>query len=65
MSWKRTEEPRTEFVTVRFSPSEAEEIDYLVGRMNAKNRSEAVRTAVASTVKRERSRAKKTRGVSP
>lgn len=62
MTWKRTDEPRTEFVTVRFSPTEAADLDYLVGRMNAASRSEALRHAVEATVKRERSRAKKSGG---
>jgi Arc/MetJ-type ribon-helix-helix transcriptional regulator len=59
MAWKRTEEQRTVFVTVRFSPSEAADIDFLVGQMNAQGRSEAVRAAVRQTVKRERRRAEK------
>jgi hypothetical protein len=61
MSWPTTNDPRTEFVTVRFTASEAADIDWLIGYTNAKNRSAAVRSAVDRVVHAERKRAAKQR----
>lgn len=60
MSWPTTSDPRTEFVTVRFSVAEAAEIDWLISQVNAKNRSEAVRSAVERVVAAEHRNAAKT-----
>lgn len=59
MAWPKTDNPRTEFVTVRFTVDEAKDIDWLIQRTNAKNRSAAVRGAVDRVVHAERKRAKK------
>lgn len=61
MSWPTTNNPRTEFVTLRFTVDEAADIDWLIGQVNAKNRSAAVRGAVERVIAAERRRAKKTR----
>lgn len=61
MAWPTTDDPRTEFVTVRFTVAEAQDIDWLIGQVNAKNRSEAVRGAVDRIVAAERKRAKRSR----
>jgi hypothetical protein len=60
MAWPTTNDPRTEFVTVRFTVDEAADIDWLTSHTNAKNRSAAVRGAVDRVVAAERRRAKKT-----
>lgn len=59
MGWPTTNDPRTEFVTVRFTVSEAADIDWLQGQTNAKNRSVAVRDCVDRVVAAEKRRAKK------
>lgn len=59
MSWPTTDDPRTEFVTVRFTVDEAADIDWLKGQVNAQSRSAAVRQAVDRVVAAERKRAKK------
>lgn len=56
MGWPTTDDPRTEFVTVRFTVAEAADIDWLKGTTNAKNRSVAVREAVDRVVAAERKR---------
>ena len=61
MSWPTTNDPRTEFVTLRFTKSEAADIDWLIGQTNAKNRSVAVRDSVGRVVAAERKRAKRVR----
>lgn len=61
MSWPTTNDPRTEFVTMRFTVSEAADIDWLIGHMNAKSRSAAVRDCVDRVVAVEKKRAKKQR----
>lgn len=60
MSWPTTNDPRTEFVTVRFTVAEAADIDWLRGITNAKSRSAAVRGAVDRVVAAERKRAART-----
>ena len=56
MAWPTTDDPRSEFVTVRFTKAEAADIDWLRGRVNAKDRSKAVRGAVDRVVAAERRR---------
>lgn len=59
MAWPTTNDPRTEFVTMRFTKDEAADIDWLIGQTNAKNRSVAVRSCVERVVTAERKRARK------
>lgn len=59
MSWPTTNDPRTEFATVRFTVSEAADIDWLVGHTNVKSRSAAIRNAVDRVIASERKRAAK------
>ena len=59
MSWPTTNDPRTEFVTVRFTKSEMADVLWLQGVTNAKDRSAAVRQCVDRVVAAERKRAKK------
>lgn len=56
MSWPTTNDPRTEFVTTRFTVSEASDLDWLIGRVGAKNRSAALRGAVDRVIAAERKR---------
>lgn len=60
MAWPTTNDPKTEFVTVRFTVSEARDIDWLIGHMNAKNRSAAIRNAVDRVIAAERKRQART-----
>ncbi len=59
MAWPTTSDPRTEFVTLRFTVSEAADIDWLQAQTGTKSRSAAVRNAVGRVVAAERKRAKK------
>lgn len=61
MAWPTTNDPRTEFVTVRFTVDEAADIDWLRGQTNSKSRSAAVRGAVDRVVSAEKKRASKAR----
>lgn len=61
MAWPTTNEPRTNFVTVRFTDAEAADIAWLMGVVNAKDRSSAVRQCVDRVVAAERKRAAKQR----
>jgi hypothetical protein len=61
MSWPTTDDPRTEFVTVRFTADEAADIAWLQGITNAKNRSAAVRQCVDRVVSNEKRRAAKSK----
>ena len=63
MSWPKTDDPRTEFVTVRLTASEAADVDWLQSHVNAKSRSAAVRDAVDRVIAAERKRAARTRPV--
>ena len=63
MSWPKTDDPRTEFVTVRLTASEAADVDWLQSQVNAPSRSAAVRDAVDKIVAVERKRAARTRRV--
>jgi Arc/MetJ-type ribon-helix-helix transcriptional regulator len=59
MSWPTTDDPKTEFITVRFTASEAADIEWLTGHTNAKNRSAAVRAAVDRVVSAEKRAARR------
>lgn len=59
MAWPTTTDPRTEFVTVRFTASEMADVLWLQGHTNAKDRSAAVRQCVDRVVSAERKRARK------
>lgn len=61
MAWPTTDDPRTKFVTVRFTEDEAADIDWLIRQTNAKNRSEAVRQCVDRVVSAERKRSRRSR----
>lgn len=63
MSWPTTDDPRTEFVTVRLTKSEAADVDWLKSRVNAPSRSAAVRDSLDKMIAVERRRAARTRGV--
>lgn len=56
MAWPTTNDPRTEFVTVRFTVDEHNDLLWLQGRMNAKDRSASVRNCVDRVVAAERRR---------
>jgi mevalonate pyrophosphate decarboxylase len=59
MSWPTTDDPRTEFVTVRFTADEAADIAWLQGITNAKSRSATVRQCVDRVVAAEKRAAKR------
>lgn len=59
MAWPKTNDPRTEFVTIRLTKSEAADVKWLIGRLNVKDRSAAVRQCVERVIAAERKRAKK------
>lgn len=59
MAWPTTDDPRTEFVTLRFTVSEAADIDWLIAQTGARSRSQAVRDAVDRVVTVEKKRAAK------
>ena len=61
MAWPTTRNPRTEFVTVRFTVDEAADVDWLQSQTNARSRSSAVRDAVDRVIAAERKRAARTR----
>jgi hypothetical protein len=57
VAWPTTDNPRTEFVTTRFTVDEAADIDWLIAHTGAKNRSAALRNAVDRVVAAEKKRA--------
>lgn len=59
MSWPTTDDPRTEFVTVRFTVDEAADLDWLTAQTGVKSRSAAVRSACDRVVAAEKKRAKR------
>jgi Arc/MetJ-type ribon-helix-helix transcriptional regulator len=61
MAWPTTSDPRTEFITLRLTVSEADDVDWLQGQTNAKNRSDTVRKALDRVIASERRRAAKAR----
>lgn len=65
MAWPTTDDPRTEFVTVRFTASEAADIDWLIKVTGAKSRSAAVRDAVDRVVSSTKRKARQQKGGSP
>ena len=56
MAWPTTNDPRTEFVTLRLTKSEAAQLDVFASRRKL-NRSAAVRAAVATMVQLDQRRA--------
>lgn len=56
MSWPTTNDPRTEFVTVRFTVAEAADLAWLQGRVNAKDRSATLRQCADRVIAAERKR---------
>lgn len=63
MSWPTTDDPRTEFVTIRLTVAEAADVDWLRSQTNSKSRSGAVRNALDRVIAAERKRAARTRPV--
>lgn len=61
MAWPKTDDPRTEFTTVRFTRSEAADIDSLIATDpdNYPSRSAVVRAATDLLITRERRKQKK------
>lgn len=59
MAWPTTDEPRTNFVTIRLTDAEAADVRWLMGQVNAKDRSAAVRQCVDRVVASEKHRAAK------
>lgn len=59
MAWPKTNDPRTEFVTVRFTATEHADLLWLMGHVNAKDRSAAVRQCVDRVIAAEKRRARK------
>lgn len=57
MAWPTTSDPRTEFVTLRLTVSEAADLDWLQAQRGLSNRSETVRDAMGRVVAAERKRA--------
>lgn len=60
MAWPTTNDPRTEFVTLRLTVSEAADLD-LYADARGLSRSAAVRNAVSRVIAAEAKRAKRTR----
>lgn len=59
MSWPTTNDPRTEFVTVRFTASEHADLLWLQGVLNKKDRSATLRHCADRVIAAERKRARK------
>ena len=57
MTWPTTSDPRTEFVTLRLTLDEMDDIDWLIAQTGAKSRSQAVRDAVDRIISVEKRRA--------
>lgn len=57
MAWPTTDDPRTEFVTVRFTATEVDDIDWLIQQTGTRSRSAAVRAAVDGTIAAEKRKA--------
>lgn len=58
MAWPTTNDPRTEFVTLRFTVSEAAELD-AYAQARGVSRSQAVRDATGRVIAAERKRAQR------
>jgi Arc/MetJ-type ribon-helix-helix transcriptional regulator len=66
MAWPTTDDPRTEFITLRLTMSEAADVDWLIAQTGSKNRSDAVRSAVGRVISAEkRKKAKQRRSGTP
>lgn len=61
MAWPTTNNPRTEFVTLRLTASEAAELDVFAQTLGT-SRSGAVRDAVSRVIRAEARKAKRTEG---
>lgn len=59
MAWPTTNNPRTEFITLRLTADEAADVDWLQGVTSGKNRSDTVRKALDRVVAAEKKRAAK------
>lgn len=58
MGWPTTDDPKTEFITLRLTASEAADLDNYVNSTGHKSRSAAVRNAVSRVIAHETRRAK-------
>lgn len=56
MAWPTTSNPRTEFVTLRLTKGEADDLDWLTAQLGTSGRSETLRIAQEEKVARERKR---------
>lgn len=54
MAWPTTSDPRTQFVTLRFTVAEADDIDWLTAVTGATSRSAALRDAVDRAVEAQK-----------
>lgn len=59
MAWPTTDDPRTEFVTLRLTASEAADLDWYIGVRSVGSRSAAVRDALDRAVHAEKRREKR------
>lgn len=59
MAWPTTSNPRTEFVTLRLTVDEAQDLDWLMQTTRTKNRSAALRNAFERVVAAERRKQQK------
>lgn len=62
MAWPTTDEPRENFTTVRWTDDEYADVEWLKSITGVKDRSAAIRNAVARVVAAERRRAAKQKG---
>lgn len=62
MSWPTTDDPRTEFITLRLTRSEAADLESYKSKGGFKNRSAAVRNCVDRVIAAEKRRAKRAKG---
>lgn len=62
MSWPTTDDPRTEFITLRLTVSEAADLDAYRQTGGFKSRSAAVRNCVDRVIAAEKRRAKRAKG---
>lgn len=59
MAWPTTDNPRTEFITLRLTVDEAADVDWLKTQMGTGDRSKTVRRAVDRVVAAEKKRARR------
>lgn len=62
MSWPTTNDPRTEFITLRLTVSEAADLDLYAQSHGFRSRSAAVRDSVNRVIAAEKKRAARQRG---